>query len=174
MDRDKAPCTGLLMDSLLQCSFRLYCPSRVSFLPHKASGGGTFSCPLLGWELSHPSSHRTQKPWMQHPCSCGTYILVGRPGGAAGGCVWHRGGGGWKVTCRHTRSPVRLDTQPTLSSAQPNRARFTSPVVTAARATLPLTQLQAQKRCRDAATILPTHLPPLLQTKLGPYRRHWH
>lgn len=36
------------------------------------------------------------------------------------------------------------------------------------RATLPLTQLQAHKRCRDAATILPTHLPALLQNKAGP------
>lgn len=48
---------------------------------------------------------------MQHLCSRGTYILGGRPGGGAGGCLWHRGGGaGWKVTCRHTRSPVRLHT----------------------------------------------------------------
>lgn len=55
------------------------------------------------------SSHRTLG------CSslscCGTYVLGGRPRGGGGGCQHGGGGGGWQVTCRHTRSPVRLDTQ---------------------------------------------------------------
>lgn len=66
---------------------------------------GPFPVPCSGGSSAVPAATDPRTHGCSSLCSCSTYVLGGRPRGG-GDCQWH--GGGWQVTCKHMRSPVRL------------------------------------------------------------------